>query len=147
MIDLEYPQALGKRRSKGERVEPGTEHHELRGAIIHRGVEGIFGNARARGNEPPHPRPRRMSLGMIERNSDIGPKNARRQGIGKDRCAVQHLMRRAQAGGTQRGQTWLSRLHIAEVLDARHGAVHVTKKSRRLAATGRLKARFSCFQK
>jgi hypothetical protein len=81
-----------------------------------------------------------VSLGMIERELDLGPQNARRQRIGKDGCAVQHLMRRAQAGGTQRGQTWLSRLHIAKVLSAPHGAVHATKKSRRLNATGRLEA-------
>ncbi len=147
MIDLENPQAAGKRRSIGERVEPGTEHHELGGAVIDRHVEGILGNARARGNEPPKPRPGRVSRGMIERDLDPGPENARRQRIGKDRSAVQHLMRRAQTGGTQRGQTWLSRLHIAKVLGAGHRAVHATKKSRRLDAAGRLEARFSCSQK
>jgi hypothetical protein len=77
---------------------------------------------------------------MIEREVDLAAENARRQRIGKDGGAVQQLMRRAQAGGTQRGLTWPSRLHIAKVLSAPHGAVHAAKKSRRLNATGRLEA-------
>jgi hypothetical protein len=54
-----------------------------------------------------------MGPRMLERNLDIGSENARGQRIGEDRGVIQHLVCRAQAGGAQRGQTWLSRLHAS----------------------------------
>jgi hypothetical protein len=48
---------------------------------------------------------------MIERHRDIVAENARRQWISQNRCVIQHLMRRAQAGGTQCGKARLSGLH------------------------------------
>jgi hypothetical protein len=135
----------GVRRPERQRIEPGTEHDKLAGAMLNRNRQRILGDARARCDEPSQPRTGRVIPGMSKRGLVVGPENARREGIGKDRSLVQYLVRRAQAGGAQRGQTWSARLH-GRVLGAPRPAVHATKKSRPLTAAGRLTFRFLVFR-
>ena len=50
-------------------------------------IESILGQARARRDEPSHPRPGRMRPRVLKRHFDVIAKNLRREGIDQDRRA------------------------------------------------------------
>ena len=57
MIDLKDAQTVSERRAISQRIEARAEHHGWPAPSLTATVKSIFGNARARGNEPAYPRP------------------------------------------------------------------------------------------
>jgi hypothetical protein len=66
--------------------------------------------------------------GVVERYLDVVAENSQRERVSQDRRLVQHLVRRAQPGGAQRGPTGLSGLHGVFYRNFVHSAGRPPKK-------------------
>ena len=87
MIDLEDPQAAGHRRAVGERIEARAQRHELPRAVARRDRQSVFGDPRARRDEPANPRTRRGRASACAQRRLRRPRRgcAAASGSGRDR--------------------------------------------------------------